>query len=368
MKNALKTKPAVFSVGNEYQIFVPVNYETVMWVKVGDKCYYDDSNGILRSRKMIHRMTVPAEKLDKEQKYTICYRRIIKRKPYFTKTHPLEEVEFNFRPIPSESPVAYHISDAHNMVSAPVNAAKRFCQEIGRIDFLILNGDIPEDSGNVSNFDNIYEIISQITEGEIPVIFSRGNHDTRGIYAEDIADYTPCRNGISFFSFRIGNIWGLVVDTGEDKPDSHEEYGNMICCHNFRERETEYIESIIKNADSEYKAQGIEKKIIVSHVPFTMKNKPPFDIEEERYTYWAKIIKENIKPDVMICGHTHRFSVNEIGSERDYFGQPCTMVIGSQLDEHKTCFAGCGFIFKKDSIDVIFNDAEKIIDQQKIKL
>ena len=368
MKSALKTKPAVFSVGNEYQILVPVSCETVMWVKVGDKCYYDDSNGILRSSKMIHRMTVPAEKLDSEKKYTICYRRVIKRKAYFTETHPIEEIEFDFRPVPSENPVAYHIADSHNMVAQPVAAAERFRRQTGKIDFLILNGDVPEDSSEIFHFDNIYEIVSQITNGEIPVIFSRGNHDTRGIYAEDIADYTPCRNGNSFFSFRIGNIWGLVVDTGEDKPDSHEEYGNMICCHNFRERETEYIESIIKSSASEYNAQGIEKKIIVSHVPFTMKNKPPFDIEEERYAYWAKIIKENIKPDVMICGHTHRFSVNEIGSERDHFGQPCTMVIVSQPDKDTAYFAGCGFVFKENSIDVIFNDSEKIIDQQTIKL
>lgn len=367
MKPVLKTSPAVFSVGNEYQIIVPVNYETVMWVRVGDKCYYDDSNGILRSRKMIHRMTVPAEKLDNEQKYTVCYRRIVKRKPYFTKTHPLEEIEFSFRPVPAENSVAYQIADAHNMVKEPVAAAEKFRQKTGRIDFLILNGDVPEDSSEISHFDNIYEIISQITHGNIPVIFSRGNHDTRGIYAEDIADYTPCLNGNSFFSFRLGNIWGLVVDTGEDKPDSHEEYGNMICCHNFRERETEYIESVIKNAESEYNAPGVEKRIIVSHVPFTMKNDPPFNIEEERYTYWAKIIKENIEPHVMICGHTHRFSVNEIGSARDHFGQPCTLVIGSQVDKHKHYFAGCGLIFKEDSIDVIFNDSEEIIDTATIK-
>lgn len=33
MKKILKTKPAVFAVGDFYQIIVPVTKETVMWVR-----------------------------------------------------------------------------------------------------------------------------------------------------------------------------------------------------------------------------------------------------------------------------------------------------------------------------------------------
>ena len=367
MKTVLKTNPAVFSIGNTYQIIVPVNYETVMWVKVGEKCYYDDSNGILRSAKSIHKMTVPAEELDREKQYTICYYRIIKRLPYFTKTKPLQEEVYSFNPVPMENPCAYHIADAHNMVDEPVAAAHRFCKEVGKIDFLILNGDVPEDSGKISNFDNVYQIISQITKGNIPVIFSRGNHDTRGIFAEEIADYTPTDEGRSYFTFRVGNIWGLVVDTGEDKPDNHEEYGNMVCCHNFRERETRFLEELVKKSDEEYNAPGVEKRIIVCHVPFTMKNKPPFNIEEERYTYWARLIKENIKPDIMICGHTHRFSVLEPGCPEDSFGQPCTLVVGSQVNKDTREYAGCGFTFSKNCITVHFNDDKKLLNTMEIK-
>ena len=82
MKSVFKTNPAVFAVGENYQITVLVNCETVMWVRVGDKCFYDESNGILRSAKRIHKMTVPAEILEKECEYTICYRRVIKRKAF----------------------------------------------------------------------------------------------------------------------------------------------------------------------------------------------------------------------------------------------------------------------------------------------
>lgn len=88
MENAeiLRTAPAVFAVGDTYQIMVPVSDPSLMWVQVGEEAYYDDSNGILRSAESTHRMTVPMEELNREKKYTVCYRKIIERKPYFTET------------------------------------------------------------------------------------------------------------------------------------------------------------------------------------------------------------------------------------------------------------------------------------------
>ena len=72
-------------------------------------------------------------------------------------------------------------------------AAKAF----GDIDFLILNGDILDHSGDPSKFANIYIICSEITGGNIPVVFSRGNHDLRGNYAEKFADYIENKDAFS---------------------------------------------------------------------------------------------------------------------------------------------------------------------------
>ncbi len=368
MKKVLKTAPAVFAVGKNYQITVPVSCETVMWVRVGEHCFYDDSNGILRSAKRIHKMTVPCEILDKAREYTICYRKIIKRKAYFSKTLGVKEEKFSFRPVGNERVVAYHVADAHNMIAEPVACAEKFRAEVGEIDFLILNGDVPEDSGRIKNFDTIYEIAALITKGEIPVVFSRGNHDTRGIYAEQIAEYTPCENGNSFFTFKMGSVWGVVLDCGEDKSDTNEEYGNMVACSSFRKRETEFLEELSKNDEFEFGAEGVEHKIVVAHNPFTRRYNPPFNIEEDTFTYWAQLLKEKIKPEIMLCGHIHEFSVDMPGCENDAFGQPCPVVVGSQVNKRKKVFEGSGFVFNKDNIEIIFNDANEIIEKHILEI
>ncbi len=364
MMEVFKTYPAVFAVGNTYQIMIPVTCETLMWVKIGENCYYDDSNGILRSRVTVHRICVPMAELDNSGEYTVCYHKVIERKPYCTETENLCEKNFKFSPVNGEIIKAYHISDAHNMVDLPVAAAKNFEKEYGKLDFLILNGDIPDHSGDIENFDSIYRIVSEITGGNFPTVFSRGNHDLRGVCAENLADYTPCENGNSYFDFRLGNIWGIILDCGEDKSDDNEAYGHTICCHNFRLRETKYLEEIIKDADNRYNSEGIDYKLVISHVPFTAKHPEPFNIEEELYIHWAKLLKENIKPDLMICGHKHTLRIDKVASENDAFGQPCTVVVASEphLGENKY-FAGAGFILENGDIKVVFNDNEKIISE-----
>ncbi len=354
-----KTEPAVFAVGNTYQIMVPVKTEVLMWVKVGDKCFYDHANGTMRSMTDIHRMTVPMELLDKAKEYTICYRIMIERKRYFTETEEICEEKFSFTPVKGIRGKAYLIADAHSIVEPAVEAAKKFEEKHGEMDFLIMAGDVPNDSAKTEYFDVIYEIAGQITHGTKPIVYAKGNHDLRGICADKMDDYSPISNGNSYFSFRIGDIWGLSLDCGEDKPDDHEEYGHTVCCHQFRLEETEYIKDIIKNADKEYEAEGVRRKIIISHNPFSELLQPPFDIEKEIYGEWCRLLRENVKPEIMISGHFHRLAVNEMGGEKDHLGQPCRVVIGTKPfsdEENNRHYIGTGFFFNENDITFEFND------------
>ena len=113
LSSALKHTPTVCAVKNDYQILVPVNTSTVLWVRVGGNTYYDDSNGILRSDTDLHRVTVPASVLDAAGEYTVCWKEVIERKPYFPTMGEEQSATFAFRPVKGDPIRAYMIVDGN---------------------------------------------------------------------------------------------------------------------------------------------------------------------------------------------------------------------------------------------------------------
>ena len=278
LPEAMLACPTVFAIEDTYQIFMPFSCEVIVTVRVGTTEYYDDWGGIFRSNTGIHRVEIPMTELDTAKEYTVIYRKMIQRKPYFPVSEEPVEITFPFRPLGDQKTIrVYHIADAHNLEEPVITAGRYFGDAI---DLLVLNGDIPNHSGKVENFNTIYKIASAVTGGSCPVIFARGNHDTRGICAELFGNYTPTCNGRTYYTFRLGPVWGIVLDCGEDKDDSHEEYGHTICFHRFRQKETEFLRRVIANAETEYNAPVIKTKLVISHIPFTCVHEPPFDIEQ----------------------------------------------------------------------------------------
>ena len=72
MSEYFKYTPAVFAVDKYYQIMMPCEKPCFFFVKVGDKIYYDESNGIMCSRSKIHKVEVPADELDNQFVEILC--------------------------------------------------------------------------------------------------------------------------------------------------------------------------------------------------------------------------------------------------------------------------------------------------------
>lgn len=356
----IKTKPCVFALKDRYEITVLVTEESIMRVKVGDKYYCDESNGIMKSGKLVHKVSVPMSELDAAGEYTVYERVMLERTPYFPKTGETYSYTCSFYPVKNSNARAYHIADTHCWTEEPVRAAEAY----GDVDFLILNGDIQEDSSKLEYFDTIFELAAKITKGEKPVVFSRGNHDLRGMFAEILVDYTPTDNGNSYYTFKLGSVWGIVLDCGEDKDDTYEDYCDTICCHSFRQRQTKFIKDVINNADKEYNQADVKTRLVIVHNPFTEQIGEPFDIEEDIYREWALLLKENIKPHAMLCGHIHEYYVSCPGDKHDRLGNPSPVVVASKVDRENRYYVGCGFEFGDDSIVGSFTDSDgKTVDE-----
>lgn len=103
-------------------------------------------------------------------------------------------------------------------------------------DLVIFNGDCFDDVEVESDIvDRLITYTSRIKSDEIPSIFIRGNHETRGEYSLHPWDYLGRMKGHSYFAFSMGDTRFVLLDCGEDKSDDHWVYYDMndFTQHNY---------------------------------------------------------------------------------------------------------------------------------------
>lgn len=348
----LKTTPAVFAVGNTYQIRQPATKPTLFSVLVDGVWYFDEVAGAMRTDVPFHAVTVPQEALNRTRTYRVRETEMIERRAYRSVTGNVTETDYSFTPVPESGEIrAFHISDAHSNVAGPIRAAQNF----GEADFYILNGDIADNAVSEGSALVPYQILEALTHGTKPAVLVRGNHELRGAFAEKLPSVLPNRNGLPFYSFRLGSIWGAVLDCAEDKETDHPEYNGAVNCHAFRCLQTEFLYDLVRRAEEEYAAPDVRTRLILAHKPFTFVQPEPFDIEQDLYREWVQILRQDIRPHRLICGHLHRAEVIKPGSSRDSFGQPCDVIIGGIPGDPYT---GAGILLRGgDDVEPVFTSS-----------
>lgn len=301
----LRTDPCVFVVGRDYQIIFLTETDGIGWIEIDNERFTDEECGLLKYGQ-VHKIPVPGETLNRAGRYTVVFVEYREKTPYFPKGVEKLRKEYRFYPAcRGEDFRLFQFADTHARVQMPLELY-RAC---GDCDLILLNGDINEWSDKIEHFYTSYELAGAAARGERPVIYSRGNHDTRGHSAERLADYIPTafRDGRreTFYSFRQGSLWGLVLDCGEDKYDFNEEYGGTIQFDTFRARETRYLKSLIANAEREYAAPGVKNRIAFCHVPFVERFEYPFDVAGDVYDEWTRLLGE-MGVELLLCGHMHQ--------------------------------------------------------------
>ncbi|MBO6053282.1 MAG: metallophosphoesterase, partial [Clostridia bacterium] len=276
------------------------------WIEIGGERSTDEEAGLLYYG-TVHKIPVPGEVLNRAGAYTVVFVEYADKKPYYPEGVEKVRKEYRFRPLTADRETfrIFHFADTHARVETPL----ALYRETGDCDLIVLNGDINEHSYELKNFDTAFALAAGSSRGEVPVIYSRGNHDTRGYAAQDLVNYIPTafRDGRreTFYSFRQGPLWGLVLDCGEDKYDINPEYGGTILFDPFRRRETDYLRSVIERKAEEYEAEGVKIRIAVCHVPFLEHFSHPFDVGNEIYEEWTALLGE-MGIDLLLAGHMHR--------------------------------------------------------------
>ena len=133
-----------------------------------------------------------------------------------------------------------------------------------KTDFLLLNGDMVSNIVSRDKFlSSFVDDFAAFCANGTPMFYARGNHETRGNLAMDILEYFPTDTNKTYYPFKVGPAMFVVLDSGEDKPDSDIEYFDRADFDNFRERQAEWFKNVV--ASKEFREAPV--KILISHIP-----------------------------------------------------------------------------------------------------
>ncbi len=137
---------------------------------------------------------------------------------------------------------------------------------------------------------------------DVPFYMVRGNHETRGAFAASYMDYFPTATNKPYYTLHHGNIFFIVLDGGEDKPDSNIEYYETADYDNYRKEVAEWLEKVVKSAE----CKSAKYRVVLMHMPFIGGNKMWHGTRHAMECFLPILNKANIS--VMLSGHTHRYS------------------------------------------------------------
>jgi len=183
------------------------------------------------------------------------------------------------------------------------------------IDFVVSNGDFVSDIDYEKDlFDGGLDTCVEIFAREKPLFVVRGNHETRGSMAHELKNYFHFPQNKYYYTFSSGNTLFIVLDGGEDKPDSDIEYSELVDFDSYRTKEAKWLSKVTES--EEFKRA--ENVIVFNHIPPFVKGKSAWHGDIEIKDKFVPILNR-AGIDLMICGHTHRYSFLDKNSSENNF-------------------------------------------------
>lgn len=169
-------------------------------------------------------------------------------------------------------------------------------------DFVCFNGDMLTQIENVAEFFDGYldTAVELLSPAGIPIFANRGNHENRGSASHRYLDFFPTSTGETYYAFRQGPVFFLVLDCGEDKPDSDIRYYGLAATDAYRLQEAEWLQRTV--ASNAYREAPLH--IVLLHM--IPGNESSWHGEQELQRLFVPILNK-ADVDVMLCGHYHRY-------------------------------------------------------------
>lgn len=279
--------PTVFDNGSEYSVVFTTNDKGTAYIEYeynGETVRrYDADNG-RKNADTIHTIKVAYEELS-GNRYKVFSTRVIDELSYGGRSgKTIESQSIAFNDNIGDNANILTVSDWHTFNEK----AKQAASYLGNYNAVILLGDCaPGLMCEQEVEDYLISFAGDLSRGEMPVLFARGNHETRGREASNLSSYL----GIDSFYYtaNLGSYNFIVLDSGEDKKDDHPEYGGMVAYEQNRKDMVDWLEGL-ENSEN-------LKTIVISHDK---------DIcIEENLSARAHDKLDQLNASLLVSGHTH---------------------------------------------------------------
>lgn len=277
----------------------PQFFETFLGRKVLGTVHKIKLTGLTKGT--TYRYRIFSQEVMEEQDYQIFYGPI-------ASTNVYTKAPLTFRTLDSsqEKVRFFMVNDIHgnnDLFNSLLKEVKK-----GETDFVLFNGDM------VSHMDSEQQLFEGFVTSavkkfasEIPFYMVRGNHESRGRFAQNYLKYFPTPTGMPYYTFKQGPVFFIIMDGGEDKPDNDIEYLGTGAFDAYREEEAAWLQQVV--ASQEFKTAPF--KVVVIHVPPTQSTwHGPLHTKK---MFVPILNKAGI--DLMLCGHLHQHIYAEPGTE-----------------------------------------------------
>lgn len=299
--NIIEYKPVVYAVEDTYQIVFGTSAEALGWVEIGGKKYTDTYAGSEKSFTKVHKIIVPMDELNNAGGYTIFSQKFFYRGPFGAIKDAIISESYSFKGVNTADGIDYYaLADVHMEIDGSVKAANYNTKK----EFLVLAGDVISLMNTHDDAFYTGKVAHAITKGEIPVVYARGNHEVKGDFSEEFYKYVGSKNGNFYYNFIFDDLYGMVLDLGEDHDDDWWEYYETAHYDDYRNEQLDFVDSELKTIE----AKNPKYKMLVSHIPTNYINtrKNHYEFKKELTT---KLNQMNF--DIALSGHQHDLFVFE---------------------------------------------------------
>ena len=298
--NRIDCTPVVYAVDDTYQIVFTTRSKGTAWVEINGEEFNDTYSGYRETENTVHKIIVPMEVLDNATEYTVYSKSMLLRGPYCALQGKTIAQTYYWKGVTPEDGLNYYVlSDTHNTRQTPYDAATYFGDSL---DFLISCGDNVSWIDRQADLEEMLLLAGRITKGQVPVIYARGNHETKGVLAHEFNQYVGADGDKYYYTFRLKNIWGIVLDIGEDHADTFVEYYGAAKFDDYRDEQTIFLDEVLANAETEFDAPGVDYRIAVCHIPLTIKYKS--DHAGAHKDAWLDRLNQ-MNLTILYSGHVH---------------------------------------------------------------